>query len=200
MEQPACLQLHVERNLLPTALFHGQDTNDEQVAGALIHRNPRLLSAAIGKNLEPKPWWISGLGVPQKGGRVATAVPAAAVVLSTKLRQAEDVLVQRLKVEPGAVGGILIRCPHLFGLTVEKILANGAYLQQALGLSAPETAVITRYPRALTYSRVNNIEPKLTYLRDDMNFTRRTGKEIFEYPLIWGIASRNGSGRPPAFD
>lgn len=191
-QQPACLQLHVERNLLPTCSYFMDRTQmTSKQLGALIHRNPRLLSAAIGKNLEPKFRWISGLGVPQD--KVAGLLRSYPLLLSyslTKLRQAEDVLVQRLKVEPGAVGGILIRCPHLFGLTVEKILANGAYLQQALGLSAPEMAdLIKRYPRALTYSRVNNIEPKLTYLRDDMNFTAvESGKEIFEYPLILGYS------------
>jgi len=49
--------------------------------------------------------------------------------------------------------------------------------------------LVSRYPRALTYSRARNLEPKLSYLRDCMHFTtHELAREVFEYPLILGYS------------
>ena len=49
--------------------------------------------------------------------------------------------------------------------------------------------LVSRYPRALTYSRARNLEPKLSYLRDRMHFTtHELAREVFDYPLILGYS------------
>jgi len=167
---------------------HAGITSEE--LGHLISKNPRILSMSIPSNLEPKFEWIQEMGVPfSKMGGLLKAYPLLLSYSLPKLQQGQAVLKMQ-GVSDADMGSVLMKCPHLFGLTTDKIESNSRALADTLSLSPHQLAeIITKYPRALTYSLCDNLAPKLAYFKSVMRFDEEElSEEIVAFPLILGYS------------
>jgi hypothetical protein len=143
--EPACLQLNVERKLVPNCSFLMQEAGlTSKQLGMIVCKNPRVLCMSVRNTMEPKLEWLKGVGVEQsKLARLLLSFPLLLSYSIPKLREGEEVLVDRLHVSRIDLPQVISKCPQLLGLSARKIEENAVYLRTRLGLTHVQVLLAT---------------------------------------------------------
>jgi len=142
--------------------------------GKLLTKFPTILYPACSRQFDDVVTFLQVMGINSSGmHRILTCRPQIfSLKIERNLNYTINFLLRDVNVPRHKLSTMLIKCPHIITLSVERKLRPALLFLQGLGLDATQIGNISAiYPYVFLFDVENKMRPTVRYLHDELNIS-----------------------------